>query len=295
MNVLPDPHSLPSGLGPGSIVPAEGSGTWQGTPVRVAQAPSALGDAAEEVSLHFAHKVESKTSGERRIQAVRRPLALSIDQVRSYLEKARQVDALDALRTHSDALLRSLDRASLRDILERAGTGDPTFRYLLLQHARANGLARGASAGGVVARLDEAIAELNDQSGEAIQADLASVDHAARHATRPEEIRQFQGSVQALLGKPTLALALQEVITLAKESENGLQSAVDNLMRALGSCLPLLGPAHEKALLQALITDLYHLKSLKTTFAECRLLVSWLKLHLLSKAATEEDADGECG
>ncbi len=262
--------------------------------MRVAPAPSALGDAAEEISLHFGHRVESRAHAERRIQVIRRPVVLSIDQVCRYLEKVGRIDMLDSLGSYTERLLSAPDKTSLRETLDHLTSGDPTLRYLLLQHARSSDLAREARPEALTL-LDQAIADLNDQSGEGIQADLSSVDHAIRHTSRPEEIRQFQGSVQALLGQPTLALALQEVLSLAKNSEAELQSAVDNLMRALGACLPLVGPAREKALLQALITDLYHLKSLKTVFAECRLLVSWLKLHLLATALTQEDPDAQCG
>jgi type III secretion protein W len=294
MNVLPDTLSLPAATAQVAGPSAAGSGIWQGTPVSVSQAPSALGDAAEEVSLHLAHRVESRVHADRRLQAIRRPVVLSTDQVHSYLEKVGRIDMLNGLVSGTEKLLGSPDKAALRETLDRLTSGDPTLRYLLLQHARSSGLARGATPD-VLSRLDEAIADLNDQSGETIQAHLTSAEHAARHASHPEEIRRFQGTVQALLGQPTLALALQEVIGLAKESETGLQSAVDNLMRALGACLPLLGPAREKALLQTLITDLYHLKSLKTVFVECRLLVSWLKLHLLTTASRQEDADAPCG
>lgn len=294
MNVLPDSLSLASVQGRGPSRGAADSGSWQGVCVQATSAPSPLGDGAEEASLHFGHRVESHTHAERKIQAVRRPTVLSVDQVRDYLEKARQTDALEVLAASVDALLKCPDSAALQNTLDRMASGDPTMRYLLLQHARSSGLAQGATPQ-VLAPLDEAITVLNDQSGDAIRAHLATVEHAARHATRPEDIQQFQGSVQALLGQPTLALALKEVIALAQGSETGLQSAVDNLMRALGACLPLLGPAREKALLQALITDLYHLKSLKTALAECRALVSWLKLHLLATSSPEEDADAPCG
>lgn len=294
MHALTDTLAPAPAQGRGLGRPSADNGVWQGIRVQATSVPSALGDGAEEASLHFAHQVEIRTHAERRIQAVRRPAILSVDQVRDYLEKAHRTDALVALAASADALLKCPDQTSIQQMLDRVATGDPTLRYLLLQYARSSGPVQGATPQ-VLARLDEAITVLNDQSGDVIQAHLATVEYAARHATSPEEIRQFQGSVQALLGQPTLALALKEVIALAQGSETGLQSAVDNLMRALGACLPLLGPAREKALLQTLITDLYHLKSLKTAFAECRALVSWLKLHLLATSSPEKDADAPCG
>lgn len=242
------------------------------TSARVLEGASPLGDAAEEVSLHLGSKVESKTHSERRIRASAPPRATSAGQIRHYLEKVGKAHLLKDF-TQLSRLWNSIGHLeSFAPSGDGAASEDPAERYLLLLHARE--IASSQAAGPeVLERINQAITSAYEQAPDAIQTRLATIDQAASYAHDAQGVRRFQDALDSLLGQPTLSLALKEILDLAGRCGERLEPAMDSLMKALGGCLSLPGWGTDKRLLEILITDLYHLKALRTVLEDCRDLV----------------------
>ncbi|MEY4653650.1 MAG: hypothetical protein RI884_2231 [Pseudomonadota bacterium] len=252
-------------------------GQLRGTPVRLIEAPSPLGDAAEEVSLHLAEKVQHKTHSDRKIRASSLLQRLSFDQIRLYLEKVGRMEVARDLPGRALGLLSEAGQDP--DMaLQRLGKAieDHTERYLLLHYARDTAVAQGASPD-LIAQLEAALDDLQTRYADTLTTQLATIEHAANFGHDAQGVRHFQHALQAILGKPTLSLALREVINISGATGNRLEAAIAALQKALGTCLQISVNSQEKALLQVLVTDLYHLKALKTLFKECKALV--YRLH----------------
>ncbi len=258
-------------------------------PARVKEGSSLLADAAEEIGLHLSERIERRAHGERRVTAGRSSKRLSIEEIAAYLEKSR---------LGSDPRVRALQ---IRDLVQRAqGKGDPlastrvpgdtpTQRYLLVQEALQTAVAEDAPAA-VIERLEQVLADMEVATGLYVQADLATIDHAAEFADTAQGIASFQGALHAVLGKPTLVAAFKEAIDLSDKDGNRLDQAIQHLMDALGTSLYALGSTREKALLQALVTDLYHMKCLNTLFEQAQSVVRDIRRALTQNAAAQEPA-----
>lgn len=261
--------------------PGSSSAVLRGAPATLLSGPSPLGSAAEEVSLHLGSKVENKTHSERRIRASAPPRTPSAEQIRYYLETVGRAELLEDFTLQA----RLGEPAGHQDPFDSGGQGaagqDPVERYLLLLHAREVAASRGADPQ-TLDRIDQAAAAAYEQAPDVIQTRLATIEHAASYAHDPQEVPRFQGALDSLLGQPTLSLALKEILDLAGRSGERLEPAMDSLMKALGNCLSLPGWGTEKRLLETLITDLYHLKALRTVLEECRGLVREFRPLLIS-------------
>lgn len=288
---------------PWSAAPPRLSGSPQGsTPprkllggqsVRVKEGASLLADAAEEVGLHLSEKIERRTLAARRVAPGRSDQRLSLAAIQAYFDKTGRHQDPTALLT------------LVRDLLQRVqqekgpwdGRGFPrheaTDRYLLLQYALQAGLPADTPAA-VIEQMEAALADLEAQAGNLIQADLASIDQAASFGQSSQAIAQFQLSVHAILEKPTLAQTFQTTLSLAGNNGNRLGSAIDHLMQALGACLAALGASHEKILLEALVKDLFHLKCLNTLFEQAKQVTRNLKTHPRHTHRPSEEPDGAC-
>lgn len=260
----------------GRNISAAGSAQFQRAPVSVLNAPDPLGAAAEEISLHLAGKVESKTYSERRIRASSPPRTTPPEKIRHYLEKVGKLHLLEDIALISRRWTSNDDPTQLYLDGQDGSAQDPAERYLLLLHAREVAGSEGATPQ-ALERIDRAITDVYEDSPEAIQARLATIDQAAGYGHDIQEVRQFQVALDSLLGQPTLSLALTQILDLAGRSGERLELAMQSIMRALGSCLSLTGRATEKTLLETLITDLYHLKALRTVLEDCRSLVCELR------------------
>lgn len=256
-------------------------------PVAVKEGASLLADAAEEIGLHLSEKIEQRTHGNRQVGPGRSARRLTIEQITAYLEKSRQpLTEADRQARVQDLLNRAQTRG---ESLAREGTHaqNPTEHYLLLQQALQTALSDHAPQQ-VIERLEQALADLEAQSGTQIQANLATIDQAASFGQTAQSIGSFQASIHAILGKPTLGQAFQEALTLAEKNGSKLDSAVHHLMEALGNCLSTLGSLREKALLETLLKDLFHLKCLNTLHQEAKTLIRALRRKLQRDAAAKE-------
>lgn len=248
---------------------------------------SVLGDAAEEVSMLFAEKAERLRHEDRLVKAAGRPSLDGVEQITRYLDQAHKEGGKTANLLALEKMAQRLLEAGGENLYALA-RGNPRFQqpteqFLLFQFTREQAVAQGLGPE-VVQRLDAAIADLDLLHGDQIQANLLTIEPAAAYAQTTQEVGRFQQSLQTVLGAPTMAKALQEVLQLAGQSGQRLDSAMDNLMKALGACLGT-GLSTQERLLETVVTDLFHLKAMNTVLEGCRELVRAL--------ARDDDASGE--
>lgn len=269
----PAAAQAPAGLGTGlSESLREQSGLLHGERVQVLPpGGSVLGDAAEEVAMLFAEKAESRRHEDRVVKATGRPSLASVEQINAYLEKAHKDSDTQALARMAQALLAAGGEHPYALARSHPRFQQATEQFLLFQYARQLAAEQGLGPE-VLQRLDAAIADLETLYGDRIQANLLTIEPAAAYAQTAQDVGHFQGALQAVLGAPTLQLALQEVLQLAGQQGQRLDSALDHLMQGLGACLGT-GLSAQEGLLAAVVTDLFHLKSMKTVLLACQVLV----------------------
>ncbi len=271
------PTGLPSsGLAANGNPPRQ-AGQLQGVPAQVDSGPSVLGAAAEEISLHVSEKVESKTHLERTVRATRPPRAMTVEQINAYLEQAKKRSDSEEMRALAKRMLQASGQ-ELSHLARHSRFSRPTDRFLLLQFALELGRQEGASREAMEA-LEDALPDLESWHGDTIHTDLATIGSASRFGDDAGEIAHLQGSVNSVLGKPSLSQALQEVLGLAGKTGEKLERAIAGLMEALGACLAGTSSAAEKALLETLVSDLYHLKTLRSLLEDCKQLLAQLRRH----------------
>ena len=241
-----------------------------GVTVRVKDGASLLVDAAEEVGLHLSEKIERHSHDQRRVTPGRSSRRLKIEEITDYLERSRRSPDPKLRELQIQALLEQALRPGDSLDIGAAWPDTPTERYLLLQLALQKAQTDPAPAS-VIERLERALADVEAAADLQVRADLATIDQAASFdGTSPQGIARFQTSVHTVLGKPTLVQAFKEALALADKDGSRLDRAIHHLMDALGTCLYALGCTREKVLLQALVTDLYHLKCLNTLFEDAQ-------------------------
>lgn len=274
------------------------SGKLQGETVQV-QPPgdSVLGDAAEEVTMLFAEKAENQRHEDRVVKAAGHPSLTAIEQINAYLDSAHK----DASKGDNKQALEQMAQRLLQaggENLYTLARSHPRFQqateqFLLFQFARQKGAEQGVDAE-VLRRLDAAIADLDLLHGDQIQTNLLTIEPAAAYAQTSQEVGRFQGSIKEVLGAPTMAKALQEVLQLAGQSGQRLDSALDNLMKALGACMGT-GLATQEGLLETVVSDLFHLKSMNTVLAACREVVKKLGREDRDEPESRQEREGSDG
>lgn len=263
------------------------TGMLQGERVQVLPpGGSVLGDAAEEVAMLFAEKAESRRHEDRVIKAAGRPSLATLEQINAYLDQAHKQSDPEALKRMSNLLLAAGGENLYKLARSDSRFQQPTEQFLLFQFARQQAVAQSLGPE-VLQRLDEAIGDLDTLFGDQIQAHLLTIEPAATYAQTPQEVGHFQGALQSVLGAPTMAKALQEVLQLAGQSGQRLDIALDQLMKALGACLGS-GLSSQERLLETVVSDLFHLKSMKTALESCKTLVRSLPRQRRSREHEHE-------
>ncbi len=247
--------------------------------------PSVLGSAAEEVAMLFAEKAEKKRHEERVVKSGGSPSLVTAQAVTAYLERAHKDSNKAELEQLINQILQRGAQDGQRQVRGHPRFQQPTEQYLLFQMARQRAQEQGLPTD-VIQRLDAALADLDAFHGDAIQTHLLTIEPASDYAKTPAEVRQFQGSVKSVLGAPTMQKAMQELLALAGQSGQRLDGALGNLMKALGACLGT-GLALQEALLESVVTDLFHLKTMNTVLDACRELVL-----VLERKKREDERDG---
>lgn len=266
--------SMGAGAAPAQPSPAR-TGQFRGEQVLVKETASVLADAAEEISLHHAEKVESKRFAQRECRADQQHSALAqVEEIQRYLETVNAFDDPDKLA----ALVKRMQSSQSHPReLARQHARDPAHQYALLQHALQDGEAHGAPAD-ALDELRDAIADLELAAGPQIRAGFASIGAASSFARTAREVQAFQATYQdVVLGDASLSQTLRLAVDrLGGADGENLARGLQGLILALGTDLAAARPSTDAARLQALIQDLYQLEVAATVLDNCRNLAATL-------------------
>lgn len=258
------------------------TGLMQGQMVEQLDQASVLSDAAEELSQQFSSKVEEKTLRERRLGTAGKSPLLRREQIQALLQQLHEGEQND--EQHQEDLL-----AMGRRILRNPGqarqevarhSGQASQQYLSLLEI-AELLQEGALGPDVGHRaldaVQEAAAEIDTERGDAIWADINTVqaaqDHAA-HTSEPGAAQSFRQTYRdAVLGASDLSGTLQHLLQAHKDRQGAAFTQVLNdMVKAIGADLAAARPSRDPVRLQALISDLYHLGVIATVIDACNAL-----------------------
>ena len=233
-------------------------------------AASILADAAEEVSMMHSEKVEKKNFSERRFDIDTPMDLMGIREIQAYLRSAGLLD--DQARMLELARRMQAARGDPR-ALAREQSRDPAHQYVLLQFAL-NDAMENKQPREVIERLQDALADLEMESGPLIRASLNTMATATAHAPTPQGRALFQETYRDIvLGHNTLAQTLLLVLErLGGASGNDFKAGLLGLIKALGADLSATRPSTEASRLQALVQDLYHLEVASTVLEGCHAL-----------------------
>ena len=256
--------------------------------------PNVLIDAASELTQAFAARVQQRGVRERTVltggalaglsREVRqktldhtrlgRPRAASEDES----EREGSEPASQATDKLARAILKQPDR--IRRHAEEA-EGDPTAQFLMLMEAAdaiESGQAGPDATGTAAAAVREVLEEMFAERGDRILADVNTVETYSRLSS--EQARQFRSVYHdAAIGSETLGGVVSHLLRLVGEANTG-SSFADvhrSMIAALGLDLAAVRPSTDKAKLQALINDLYHLEVIGTLIEASDTLAGQLK------------------
>lgn len=229
-------------------------GQLAGQQVQVDDADSMLADAAEELSLHHAEKVESKHSAERRKEGRKSLEVLGVEAIMAYMQATEDGDGAERMAQLARRLLSGEgDPAQLAG----AAFAQPTAQFMALQYALRQGEREGA-AQETLAELREALQNLEMLHGPRIRADINTLDTAAAPGASRVDIAQFQATYRdVVLGDTSLAGTLK--LALERFGEQDFAVGLQRLIQALGQDVAATRPSCAPARLHALLTDLYQL------------------------------------
>jgi type III secretion protein W len=250
------------------------TGTFRGESVRTLDMQSTLADAAEEITLVVAEKIEDKELSDRKLEADHPSHEMSSEEIDAFLDDSHAGDDPGVLAQFAARLLSG--RESPKNVA-REFSGDVTQQFVLMQHALQQGRAGGAGAE-ILELLQEASAELQMEHGAAIRAGLNTAQAAGQHASNRAGVERFQGAYRDIaLGEASLSGVLK-VLLERLDSHDGAAFAkgLDATIRALGDDLSAQRPSAEPSRLQALVSDLYHLEVTATVVDHCNELCATL-------------------
>lgn len=228
-----------------------------------------LTDAAEELSLHMAHKVEEKHHSERKFAPERARRVVHADEVVDAMQQSHEPDAHAKLVELTKHLLaghegpRKLVTQSYRDV---------TQQFLALQYALRQG-ERERAPDSTLERLRTAIADLESDHGPSIRAGLNALPAAADFAGTAEGVGTFLDTYRDIvLGEPSLSQTL--ATSLERFGGDNIEKAIRQLTSALGADLAAVEPSTQISRLSALVSDLYKLEVMITALEDCAEIAS---------------------
>lgn len=233
---------------------------------------SILADAAEEISMVHSAKIEKKAYADRRFDIDSPMDLMGIREIQAYL---RSAGLLDNQARMQELARRMQEKGSDPRELARQQSRDPAHQYVLLQFALDDALTNNAPRE-VIERLQDALADLEMESGPLIRASLNTMGTAADVAATPQGRAVFQDTYRDIvLGHNTLSQTLMLVLQrLGGVSASDFQAGLQGLIRALGADLSATRPSTEPSRLQALVQDLYHLEVASTVLEGCHSLAA---------------------
>lgn len=234
------------------------TGVYRGEQIRVQDtATSVLDSAKEEITATGSEKAEARKSlSERRIGTDRQLPVQSLEEIKAYLDAMKRGDEQSKLEEFAKAVLQRKGGNPREQA--RQAFDDPTDQFVALQFALGQAQASGADPD-LIADLQDAIDELEEDHGPRIWSGLNSAQAAAAFATTAAEASQFRGTYRdVVLGAEGLAKTLD--LLVERHGAQSLPTIVPSLIQALGDDLAALRPSREPEHLQAVLQDLYHLE-----------------------------------
>lgn len=247
------------------------TGTYRGEQAVVRDGASVLADAAEELSLYAAEKVEHKSLDEREVKADSSIQIMRIEEIMAYLEAVKE--GADDPKKLAELAKRMQSGQENPQQLARRESRDPTRQYVLMQYALQDGLKNGASEE-ALENLREALIDLEIEHGPQIRCGLNTVGAAAEFAAGAESIAAFQSTYQdVVLGESSLNKTLGLVLErhAGREGED-FGRFLQSMIKAAGQDLAAARPSIDPTRLQSLVQDLYQLEVTATVMDGCKAL-----------------------
>ncbi|MEK7346565.1 MAG: TyeA family type III secretion system gatekeeper subunit [Pseudomonadota bacterium] len=270
-------HSAPHS-GQGQVA----SGLLQGQPVVQLDHASVLADAADELTQQFSTKVEEKTLRERRLGASGKTPVLTRSQIQALLQALHNGGQNDEQRSQD---LMALGRRILRnpqharqEVARQGGQASEQYLSLLELAELLQDGSLGADAGGrALDAVMDAAAELDTERGDAIWADINTVQAAQSHATQtqaPDAAQRFRQTYRdTVLGASDLNSTLKLVLESHKSRQGAsFTQVLGDMVNALGMDLAAARPSRDPVRLQSLVSDLFQLGVVAAVIDTCDVL-----------------------
>jgi type III secretion protein W len=252
------------------------AGTFRGEQVLAKDEASILADAAEEISLHQAEKVENKKHAEREVQAEAYVDTMALEHIEGYLGATKGFDDPAKLARLAKDIRQSVGENPRE--LARRQTKDPAQQYALLQYAAHDGRTNGGTPA-EMDNLQEAIADLEADHGPQIRAALNTYGALGEWAESAQDVADFQQTYNdVVLGDDTISQTLNLVLErLGGEAGEDLGRGIETMIKALGADLSAARPSTDRNRLEALVQDVYQLTVVSTVLEGCKELTQKLK------------------
>jgi type III secretion protein W len=257
-------------------------GHWRGEQVGVQSDPrSSITDAAEELTFAHSERVSKSRIKIRDIDSGPNTRFAEVEKLIEYLQQSSGADA-DAKR---EALARKLmeqsqQQGGARPREEaRQQFGDVAGQYAALVATLAK-LKKSGASGALLAAVEDAIDDLEDDFGGEIKANLNTIQTASAFAAGDGgKLQSFQGAYHdAVMGEANLAGTMRNA--LKRFGDSDFQAGVKRLIQALGDDLAAQGPSADPNKLKAVLEDLYQLEVLTTVHDGAKTLIGRIeRLH----------------
>lgn len=251
-----------------------GRGFYRGQAVARANSPTAsLQEAAEELTFGHSEEVEKKLH-KRKLKGKRSAKSFAMEQAERYLKKVPDLERHKRLAAFVESILSegAKDPGKLQE-RAREFSPDVTHQFIALTHARDQAREQGASVE-VIAGLNQALEQLEKESGKEIQAGLNVSEVAQNFSSEAlgetQDLRDFYRNV-ALDYSSTLDA--YDKITEKYANEN-LPDAVHFLLESLSADLQANNQSISKVQLKLIMDDMYQLKLLNTMHSQCDTLIN---------------------
>lgn len=239
-----------------------------------------LSDSAEELTQAFSTKVQERKLKERMASGDLRPNGLSRTQMAEMLESfAGEQNPSDDSSGKSPAeraieavgrKIREQPARARQHAREQGGSASEQYLLLMEVAERMDEGRLGADPGGRAAEAArEAAAELYAENGKEIHADLNTF--AAVKDLSGADAAQFRSDYREIvMGEATVADTLRRLVDMVPDGEHDRFDVVlDTMREALGLDLAAARSSADPVRLQSLVTDLAHMKVIRTVIDQC--------------------------
>ena len=241
------------------------SGQWRGEAVVATTAKSAVGDAAEEISMHFSEKAEQRDHDEREVKAPSQPKVMQVEEIKRYLDTAKALEDPKKLAM----LARQMIDAGGRDaghIAREAFPSNESNQFALLQYALHESRSQGAPVETQEYILDAVLTLCGDiETENRIHAGINAVDAAAAYGqVTGESSAQDIGSYQRkyadmVMGGHSLSRTLLLMLDQFGGRTERFREGLKSLISALGADMAAARPSTSTDHLFAVRKGLYQL------------------------------------